>query len=99
MQHYSCDMCGKLLDEQRFVVKVQIYPAFDPAELSSADLDVDHLHEIAELIAQADPLDPPLAEDVARREHRYDLCSTCRRRYVQDPLGKQSRQPIHFSEN
>lgn len=99
MQHYTCDMCGRLLEDQRFVAHLQLYPAFDPNELTSADLDVDHLQEVADVIAEADPLDPPTADDLAAKQHKFDLCGTCYHRYAQDPLGKQNRQPIHFSEN
>ena len=41
MLRYSCDLCGQPLGERRFVVKLEVYPAYDPEELGQEDLDAD----------------------------------------------------------
>ncbi|MFO0918341.1 MAG: hypothetical protein U0872_08510 [Planctomycetaceae bacterium] len=43
----SCDLCGIPLDDQRFVVQLEAYPAFDPDQLEAVDLDADHLQQVA----------------------------------------------------
>lgn len=99
MQHFTCDACGKLLDEHRFVAKLELYPAFNPNELTDADLDVDHLQEVADLIQNGDPLELTLSEQMRTHQKQFDLCPACHLKFLQDPLGKQTRAPLHFSEN
>jgi hypothetical protein len=99
MQHYTCDLCGKCLGERRFVAKLELYPSFDPDELTEADLDIDHLQEVASQIDHMDTLDFIEEEETRAIEVRFDLCPSCHSRYRNDPLGKQLRNPLHFSEN
>ena len=103
MLHVTCDLCGKELhpgDDQRYTVKIEVYAAHDPAELTEADLDEDHmeavsqlLNEIEEGLTDADAMEP------ASQNFRYDLCPECRKRFARDPLGKEGAQKFHFSEN
>ncbi len=95
MQHFTCDLCGREIDRQRYIVRMEVYPAFDPDELS-ADPDADHLDELAELISQEileemEPVDP------GPHLLRFDLCENCRRRFLQDPLGRSPLQRSGFS--
>jgi len=105
MLHITCDACGKQLrpGEDRYVVKIEVFAAHDPAELTEADLDEDHLEAVSEILeqleeqGQAHPLEP------ASRHLRYDLCTDCRTRYLRDPLCKdaarETAQKFDFSEN
>ncbi len=43
--------------------------------------------------------DPGDVELRPARHFRYDLCPECRRRYLRDPLSKDSSQKFDFSEN
>src|ERR1043166_9169294 len=76
MLHVTCDLCGKVLrpgDDQHFVVKVEVYAAQDPAEITEADLDDDHMEAIGELLREMeDSVNEP--EDVERpmQHFRYD---------------------------
>jgi hypothetical protein len=98
MLHFSCDLCGKDLltvAENRYVVKLEVYAAHDPAELTEDDLDPDHLEEISQILAdEGDDCDPA----PAYKKFRYDLCSTCHKRFLADPLGREA-QKFDFSEN
>src|SRR4051812_30207621 len=54
MQHFTCDVCGKPMapgDDRRYVVKMDVYAAHDPAELTDADLDVDQLEEVSQMLS------------------------------------------------
>lgn len=99
MQHYTCDLCGCHIDDQRYVVKLEVYPAFNPDELSSADLDVDHLQSVSQSIMQGDDLSLPVEDVNGTGLLKFDLCRECQLRFRRDPLGKTSRSPMHFSEN
>ena len=99
MLHFSCDLCGKHLDDRRFVVKLEVYPAFDPEEFDEGDLDADHLQEISELLNEMDTSDELPIEDCGPKTFRYDLCPECQRRYLNDPLGRDQLRRLNFSEN
>ena len=99
MQHFTCDLCGCRIDEQRYVEKLEVYPSFDPDKLSDSDLDVDHLQAVAESI-EHEEMDGLCIDEVhGTGVMQFDLCDDCQRRFRRDPLGKTSRTPLHFSEN
>lgn len=99
MQHFTCDLCGCRIDEQRYVVKLEVYPAFDPDQLSDSDLDVDHLQAVAESIDEDEMAGLCIDGVHSTGALQFDLCDGCQRRFRRDPLGKMSRTPLHFSEN
>lgn len=99
MLHFSCDLCGKPLNDRRFVVKLEIYPAFDPEDIDEDDLDADHLQEISEILNDLDDASETSVEDCGPKTMRYDLCPECQRRYVKDPLGRDHLRRLNFSEN
>jgi hypothetical protein len=101
MLHITCDLCGKELraGEDHYVVKIEVYAAADPATLTEADLDDDHMEAISDLLREmedtdvVEPIEPP------SQHLRYDLCPGCRKRYLRDPLSKDAAQKFDFSEN
>lgn len=98
MQHFSCDQCGKDLlngSDVRYVVKMEVFAADDPAELTNDDLDVDHLEEIGQILSE-DASESILTP--AYKKLRYDLCSGCHKKFLDDPLGRDSMK-FDFSEN
>lgn len=103
MLHVTCDLCGKQLtpgDDPRYVVKVEVFAAHDPAELTEADLDDDHMEAVSQLLRQMeDHLADPNADQPAYKKFRYDLCPECQKRFVRDPLNKDAAQKFDFSEN
>ena len=56
MIHYSCDCCKRVLDPEdlRYVVKMEVYAAFDPSAMDELDDDRDHLQEIQEILQRSD---------------------------------------------
>ncbi len=104
MLHFSCDRCGKALtpgEVPRYVVKMEAFAATEPAELTEADLDSDCVEATAQLLAEMeeggcdDAGDPPPASKALR----FDLCTCCYRKFIVDPLGRESELNFDFSEN
>ena len=98
MLHFSCDLCGQPLDDRRYVVRTEVFPAFDPEDISESDLESDHLQEVAEEIHEMELTGAEL-EDVGSKSFRFDLCSRCHARYLKDPLGREALRRLNFSEN
>lgn len=103
MLRYSCDWCGRDLvpgAEVRFVVKIDVYPATDPSELTEADLTSDSLEDLSELL-QTEGAEADIAAELppARTAFRYDLCAHCHARYVRNPMTRENEKKFHFSEN
>ena len=104
MIHYSCDCCKRSLDPEdlRYVVKMEVYAAFDPNRLSEADDDRDHLQEIQEILQRAedacDVCDESVGADVYE-QLRFDLCSECRRKFTKNPLSREPIKTFDFSKN
>ena len=99
MLHFSCDLCGQELGDERFVVKLEVFPAFDPDELTEEDLDPDNLAAVAEMIQEMEATGQALTDDVSAKKLRFDLCPHCRRKFLRDPLGRDAFRRLYFSEN
>ena len=101
MLHVTCDLCGKKLHpgEDHYVVKIEVFAGHDPAELTEADLEEDHMEAVSQLIRQMEAGE--CSDEVAPTSHhlRYDLCPDCRQRYLRDPLSKDAAGKFDFSEN
>ena len=102
MINYTCDMCGKpLLAEEnvRYVVKVEVFAAYDPMEIVEEDLDRDYLQEISDIIDEVEDVDAEVLEDEVYKLLRFDLCPACQKKYIADPLFRRARGKIRFGEN
>jgi hypothetical protein len=101
MMHFSCDLCGKQMASgarARFIVKMEVFAANDPAELTEEDLDSDHLDEISQVLSDDETAaDEELAP--AYKKLRYDLCPACHKKFLGDPLGRETANKFDFSEN
>ncbi len=99
MLHVTCDHCGKQLrsGQDHFVVKIEVFAAHNPAEITEADLEEDHMEAVSQLLREMEDSDADL--EPASQHLRYDLCPECRRRFLRDPLNKDSIQKFDFSEN
>jgi hypothetical protein len=103
MLHITCDVCGKELavgEDRRFVVKMEVFAAHDPAEITEADLDDDHMEAVSQLLRdEEDGLVDPSTVEPAYKNFRFDLCPECHKKFARDPLGKDAAQNFDFSEN
>ena len=90
MDHLTCDRCGNglLLDAPvRYEVKIEVTSAYDPLELTREDL-AKAESELKELIARLKDYSAGKAQDEVHREFRFDLCATCQKKFLADPLAR-----------
>jgi hypothetical protein len=102
MLHISCDLCGKELtitNDPRYVVKMEVFAVHDPAEVTEDDLDEDHMEAVSELLRDEEELADPDVNSPRYKKLRYDLCPDCHKKFLRDPLGRESAQNFDFSEN
>jgi hypothetical protein len=102
MLHITCDLCRKEIPPdigQRYIVKIEVFAAQDPAMITEADLDEDHLEAVSEILRESDEVADPNEAAPAYKCIRYDLCPACHQRFLRDPLGRESAAKFHFSKN
>lgn len=103
MRHFSCDLCGKDLtpgEDARYVVRLEVFPAADPRDLTEADLDQDHLDSMAEMLDELEDAGPDAyTPPPASRAQEFDLCAVCHRKFAADPLGRERARKPQFSKN
>lgn len=90
MDGLTCDRCGKALlaDERvRYIADLKIFAAYDPLEITAADLAEDHRAEIGKLVREIERRDARELEDEVARALKLDLCPACQRAFLKDPLG------------
>lgn len=101
MIHFTCDRCKREIDpdvELRYVVRLEVQAMMEPCEAEVED-DRDHLLEIQEILERMDDqLDENIGEEIYQRR-RFDLCPKCYRKYIKNPLGRDSMAQLTFSKN
>ncbi len=101
MIRYSCDLCKRKLDpnnDLRYVVKMEIYAAFDPAAADNDD-DRDHLEEIQDILERMEDTPGDELSDEVYQQLRFDLCPECRKKFIRNPLGHETAKAFGFSAN
>lgn len=99
MIHFTCDSCGQSIDqteETRYIVRMEVYAAIDE-EAPSLIAEEDHLEEIEDILERIDELDDDEDERLYRQV-RYDLCPSCRTKFLSNPLGRTTVRS-GYSEN
>ncbi|MEN6406774.1 MAG: hypothetical protein ABFC77_09900 [Thermoguttaceae bacterium] len=103
MIRYSCDLCKRELDPQddlRYVVKMEVYAAFDPSTADDGDeSDRDHLEEIQDILERMEDSSSDQIGDDVYQQLRFDLCPECRRKFLKNPLGREAAKAFGFSSN
>lgn len=103
MIRYTCDLCKRELDPEsdlRYVVKIEVFAAFDPPSAVDEEGDRDHLQEVQEMLERLEKIDDShLSEDVYQQV-RLDLCPECRRQFLKLLLKREAaRSTYGFSNN
>jgi len=102
MIRYLCDLCHRELDPEedlRYVVKMEVYAAFDPMAVDEASDERNHLQEIQDILEQLEDADGDQIGADVYRQLRYDLCPECHRKFVSNPLGRETAKLFNFSKN
>lgn len=101
--HYTCDVCGRVLDaksDQRYVLRISA--CGDEGDRDMED-DRDYLEEIDNRLICARDFDDELAGDTfvgdEDEEITYDLCPQCRQKFSLEPLGRRAAPSLDFSQN
>jgi len=78
-----------LVDEDvRYILKMEVYAAYDPMELTGEDIAKEHSKELAERLEKMKGMNAGEAEDGVHKRMEFDLCAGCQREFVKNPLGK-----------
>jgi hypothetical protein len=100
MIRFTCDLCKRDIDPEkdlRYVVKTEIFAAFDPMALDEDDRD--HLQELQEILERTEDLESDQIGEDVYQQLRFDLCPDCRKKFLRNPLGRESAKILNFSEN
>ncbi|MDR4505600.1 MAG: hypothetical protein MRK01_12570 [Candidatus Scalindua sp.] len=102
MIRYSCDMCGRSIipeEDVRYVIKIEAYAACEPADAEDEDFDEELIEDFDEEDEEEFSDFETEDEEVDYKTFRFDLCSKCHSKYLQDPLSIKSIRRSRFSEN
>jgi hypothetical protein len=102
MIQYSCDLCKRPLDAEddlRYVVKLEVYAAFDPLKIDDTDEDRDSLEDLHEILEQIDTAESAEVGSDVYQQMRFDLCPECRKKFIKNPLGRKPSEQFQFSQN
>jgi hypothetical protein len=104
MIRYSCDLCKRDLDPEedlRYVVKMEIYAALDPAVTDDDEDDRDHLQEIQDILERMEDAESEDIGEEVFQQLRFDLCPECRKKFMKNPLGREvaKAKVVGFSKN
>lgn len=85
---YKCELCGKKIVRNRYLVRIASYVAYDGLEISLLDLTRDFEKEIKDLLKKIKKKRGKRLEKDICVGFEFVLCKKCRDSYVRDPLGK-----------
>jgi hypothetical protein len=88
MIRYECDRCGMALganDLRRFIVKLEVYAAAGHVDLTPGP-HADPQRELDAIMRSLALADPDEVEDQTYRCFRFDVCDTCHRDLLANPL-------------
>jgi hypothetical protein len=90
MKHRICDKCGNELlkeSEVRYELKIEVKAAYERLNVTEKDFGRDYRAEIARVLQQLEDLSLVEAQNQVYRLFEFDLCPSCQRTYVLNPLN------------
>lgn len=83
-----CDRCGQPMEEGalRYEAKIQVFAAYDPLNITFEDLEKDHTAELKKLQEECRGLSEQELMKGVYVDFHFDLCPTCQKNYIKDPL-------------
>jgi len=85
---YRCELCGKKIVRNRYLVRIASYTAYDGLEIGLLDLTRDFEKEIRDLLKKIEKKGRKKLEKDICVGFEFVLCKKCRDSYIKDPLGK-----------
>jgi len=100
MQQFICDGCGKEMTKKstRYTLKIDVRLARNDIEFTLLDLFRDHRKELEELIEKCKDKSEEELEETIYKGFEFDLCPSCQRAYIQDPLRFHPEQGVPESD-
>ena len=101
MIHYACDRCKRVIDPEgdvRYVVRLEVQAMMGSEEMDDSD-DQDQLLEIHEILERIEDDESEVVGDDVYQRRRYDLCASCHRKFIQNPVGQEAAIQLGFSQN
>jgi len=88
-KYHICDMCGARVERNmlRYVLKMDIFAAYDTMQISFKDLSRDYEEEIRRLVEDIKNMDPKQLEEDVSKQLSFDLCRKCHQKFLKNPLG------------
>jgi hypothetical protein len=89
VKYYLCDMCGIRIEttELRYVLKMNIFAAYDTIKIEASDLERNYEEEIQKLIEKMEGMNPKELEEDVFKQYTFDLCRNCQQKFLKNPLG------------
>ena len=91
---YRCELCGKKIARNRYLVKIASYAAYEGLEIGLLDLTRDFRKEIRNLLKKIKNKSGKKLEKDICVGFEFFLCKKCRDNYISDPLGKKRFKSI-----
>lgn len=101
MINYTCDRCRNQIqpdEELRYSVWIEIQVAIDSSEFEYED-EREHLNELNEILERLDDDARVEISEHAYQKRRFDLCTSCHREFIKNPLGVEPTAEVTFSKN
>jgi len=86
-------------NDLRYVVKLEVYAAFDPLSVDDAEDDRDCLQDLHDILERVDDAADETIGDDVYQQLRFDVCPECRQKLLKNPLGKKTAEKHNFSRN
>ena len=78
---------------------MEVYAAMEQSDIVDVDDDRENLDELDEIIARSEDADSERIGDDIYQQLRFDLCSECRKKLVDNPISREPAKQFNFSEN
>jgi len=91
---YKCDLCGRKIARNRYLVRIASYAAYDGLEIGILDLTRNFRKEMRDLLGKIKKTSKRKLEKDICAGFEFSLCKKCRDSYIRDPLGKKRFKSI-----
>jgi len=90
---YRCELCGKKIVRNRYLVRIASYAPYDGLEIGLLDLTRNFEKEIKNLLKKIQNKRGKKMEEDICVGFEFILCKKCRDNYIKNPLGKKRVKP------